>query len=376
MPKDQTQEIAIEDFFELCQKGGTYQIETPDGWQNIGSLVRKNNKECYNLVLKNGLQLSCSFDHYVQTSTLKAIKNEENPVWKKAEDLDVNSDFILTNTDSIVEKIPVAGFPISVEFHIPAEAYGWQRIDSIKRVGIKDTFDLEVKSSSHSYYSNNIVSHNTGKSMACDALASAYQMPLLRLDFGAVFSAHVGESEQNIRLCLQTAEAIAPCILGNSEINIKFPALSGEIKHLSIDDLWDLSIEDLWYEANIASSEHPACRYIASNNGDQITFVPPLQILGYDHITESSKWIDLYALVKRKVSRRLRISTDEETIEVSEDHQFLVDENGIKSWKKAKDLQKNDSIINVSSSNIQAAIAEDNTNNDKEKVQMRKKVFS
>lgn len=58
----------------------------------------------------------------------------------------------------------------------------------------------------------------TGKSMTCDALASAYEMPLLRLDFGAVFSAHVGESEQNIRLCLQTAEAIAPCILWIDEV--------------------------------------------------------------------------------------------------------------------------------------------------------------
>lgn len=58
----------------------------------------------------------------------------------------------------------------------------------------------------------------TGKSMACDALADLYQMPLLRLDFGAIFSAHVGESEQNIRQCLQTAEAISPSILWIDEV--------------------------------------------------------------------------------------------------------------------------------------------------------------
>ena len=85
-------------------------------------------------------------------------------------------------------------------------------------IGIKDTFDLEVKSRDHSYYSNGIMSHNTGKSMTCDALASAYKMPLLRLDFGAVFSAHVGESEANIRQCLQMAESIAPCILWLDEV--------------------------------------------------------------------------------------------------------------------------------------------------------------
>ena len=58
----------------------------------------------------------------------------------------------------------------------------------------------------------------TGKSMACDALAAAYKMPLLRLDFGAVFSSHVGESEDNMRKCLQTAEAISPTILWIDEI--------------------------------------------------------------------------------------------------------------------------------------------------------------
>lgn len=58
----------------------------------------------------------------------------------------------------------------------------------------------------------------TGKSMICDALASAYKMPLLRLDFGAIFASHVGESEQNIRQCLATAEAIAPCILWIDEV--------------------------------------------------------------------------------------------------------------------------------------------------------------
>lgn len=58
----------------------------------------------------------------------------------------------------------------------------------------------------------------TGKSMICDAVAHEYQMPLLRLDFGAVFSAHVGESEANIRQCLKTAESIAPCILWLDEV--------------------------------------------------------------------------------------------------------------------------------------------------------------
>ena len=58
----------------------------------------------------------------------------------------------------------------------------------------------------------------TGKSMSCDAIASAYEMPLLRLDIGSIFSSHVGESEANMRKCIAISEAIAPCILWVDEV--------------------------------------------------------------------------------------------------------------------------------------------------------------
>ncbi len=58
----------------------------------------------------------------------------------------------------------------------------------------------------------------TGKSLSADALASLWSFPLVRLDMGALFSAHVGESEENARIAIQTAESIAPCILWIDEI--------------------------------------------------------------------------------------------------------------------------------------------------------------
>jgi SpoVK/Ycf46/Vps4 family AAA+-type ATPase len=58
----------------------------------------------------------------------------------------------------------------------------------------------------------------TGKSMSCDALASYYEMPLLRLDMGAIFTSLVGESEQNMRNVIKIAEAVAPAILWVDEI--------------------------------------------------------------------------------------------------------------------------------------------------------------
>lgn len=57
-----------------------------------------------------------------------------------------------------------------------------------------------------------------GKSMAAKAAASLYEMPLLRLDFGALFNAHVGESERSARTATSIAEKLAPCILWVDEI--------------------------------------------------------------------------------------------------------------------------------------------------------------
>lgn len=57
-----------------------------------------------------------------------------------------------------------------------------------------------------------------GKSLTAKAVASAWAMPLLRLDMGALKSKWVGESEGNIRKALQVAEAVSPCVLWLDEI--------------------------------------------------------------------------------------------------------------------------------------------------------------
>lgn len=58
----------------------------------------------------------------------------------------------------------------------------------------------------------------TGKSLVCSALSATYEMPLLRLDMGAVFASHVGESEKNIRDALNIAAAISPSIIWVDEV--------------------------------------------------------------------------------------------------------------------------------------------------------------
>jgi SpoVK/Ycf46/Vps4 family AAA+-type ATPase len=57
-----------------------------------------------------------------------------------------------------------------------------------------------------------------GKSLTAKAIATAWGMPLLRLDLGALKSKWVGESEGNIRKALKVAEAVSPCVVWLDEI--------------------------------------------------------------------------------------------------------------------------------------------------------------
>lgn len=57
-----------------------------------------------------------------------------------------------------------------------------------------------------------------GKSLTAKCVAAEWKQPLLKLDIGKVFQAEVGASENNIRQAIETAEAVAPCVLWIDEI--------------------------------------------------------------------------------------------------------------------------------------------------------------
>lgn len=57
-----------------------------------------------------------------------------------------------------------------------------------------------------------------GKSLTAKAIATAWGVPLLKLDLGALKSKFLGESEGNIRNALKIVEAIGPCVLWLDEI--------------------------------------------------------------------------------------------------------------------------------------------------------------
>jgi AAA+ superfamily predicted ATPase len=67
-----------------------------------------------------------------------------------------------------------------------------------------------------------------GKSLAARAIAGEWGVPLMRLDFGAVYNKFYGESERNLRAALAAAEGMAPCVLWIDELEKGISTGSGE----------------------------------------------------------------------------------------------------------------------------------------------------
>ncbi|MEI6152902.1 MAG: AAA family ATPase [Deltaproteobacteria bacterium] len=57
-----------------------------------------------------------------------------------------------------------------------------------------------------------------GKSLSAKCIASAWKMPLLKLDMGKIFAGIVGSSEANMRLSIGLCETVSPAILWIDEI--------------------------------------------------------------------------------------------------------------------------------------------------------------
>jgi SpoVK/Ycf46/Vps4 family AAA+-type ATPase len=67
-----------------------------------------------------------------------------------------------------------------------------------------------------------------GKSLAAKATAGIFGVPLLRLDFGAIYDKYHGETERKLRESLKTADVMAPCVLWIDEIEKGIAGRGGE----------------------------------------------------------------------------------------------------------------------------------------------------
>lgn len=207
--------IKIGDLYDyINQEGGTFEILTPTGFEKIGDIYNKTNKKIYKLELENGLSLTGSEDHLVLVDTTKNLVDDEvndnveiidNNTWIRIPNL-INTDWVKIEN-------------------------GTSKVKSIEFIGINDTYDLEVLTDEHSYISNGIISHNTGKTSLADGLALAisqkrvsrllFDKRIVSLDVGSIVSGtkYRGMMEERIKSIIAELEVNKDVILFIDEIH-------------------------------------------------------------------------------------------------------------------------------------------------------------
>ncbi len=92
----------------------------------------------------------------------------------------------------------------------------------------KDTFTAEAKAFGL-YPPKGVLMlgiQGAGKSLCAKAIATAWHLPLLRLDPGTLYNSYIGKSERNLREALRQTEMMAPVILWIDEIEKAFASAS------------------------------------------------------------------------------------------------------------------------------------------------------
>jgi hypothetical protein len=104
-----------------------WEIESDSGWSSISNIMKTISFERYILTLENGFTLECADDHIV-------FLNNKSEIFVK----DLNNS------------------------HLVSTKLGPSRVVSVVATGLYDNmYDIEVNTTSHAYYSNGILSHNT-----------------------------------------------------------------------------------------------------------------------------------------------------------------------------------------------------------------------
>ncbi len=188
MKVNEERTISIDEFFKLSEEGGTYEIETPQGWVEMGDLVKKINKECFTIRTASGRELSGSNDHYVETTY----------GWEKLEDIDLQDCFVRINTCE----------------------QSWDRVVSKDSIGVHDTYDLEVLNDEHKYYANDIVSHNTGKTTIGHIVCNNVPDNTVIWITPEVIQENQQRSYSSIKLLYKLADFVAPSIIILEDIDL------------------------------------------------------------------------------------------------------------------------------------------------------------
>jgi superfamily II DNA or RNA helicase len=120
--------INLKELEELVKAGYYPKIDTPSGFKEIVETYRKNGPG-YQLFFSDGSYFKCARDH-------KILVNNE---WLEAHEIKINTPIEgRTNTKSLIFKLPVM---------------------------IQDWIDFTVDADHHSYWFNDMIHHNSGKSL-------------------------------------------------------------------------------------------------------------------------------------------------------------------------------------------------------------------
>lgn len=206
--------VRIVDLFNHIQeKGGTFEIMAPDGFKKIGDVYKKTNKKLWKLELTNGKNLIGSEDHLVLLDT---TLNSDVEINENMEIMDVDTWIRLKNIQEI-------DWVRTIEGSFQVKSCVFQDIDV--------TYDLEVLTDEHSYISNDIISHNTGKSSIAEGLAlriiqrkcsrNLYGKRICALDLASLVAGtkYRGQFEERIKAVMTELEKNSDTILFIDEIH-------------------------------------------------------------------------------------------------------------------------------------------------------------
>ncbi len=217
MEINDTLSLKIEDFYSFIENNnkGTFEILTPNDYKKVGNVYKKFNKKMYKLVLSNGLYLEGSSDHLVLLDTNKNTDEEVN----------INIELLDNNTWIRLSNIRETDW---VKINDGYESY---KVKSIDFTGVNHTYDLEVLSDEHSYISNGIISHNTGKSTIAEGLAiriaekkisrKLFDKRIVMVDLASMVAGTKfrGQFEERIKAMMNEVEADPNVILFIDEIH-------------------------------------------------------------------------------------------------------------------------------------------------------------
>lgn len=239
------QEITMADFFETILQGGLYEVKTPQGWKQLKELVKKPKQHCYKISLENGMTLSASDDHL--------LKNRES--WISVKEIEI-------------------GHYIETEL-------GFSKVIDKKYLGSEDTYDFEVDSEEHSYYSNAIISHNTGKTtighLICNSSKTA---TVIWITPDLIAENNVGKT--SIKLLYMLADFVAPSVIVLEDLDLFSEDREGVVDQLRLGALMNIldGVNSVKNAVTVATTNRIGLIEKALSNRpgrfDSVVEVPPL----------------------------------------------------------------------------------------------------